>query len=295
MKALFFILVFLFSTSSLAKVKVVATTSSLASLVKEIGKDNVDVLSISNLKQDPHYIEAKPSYMVKLRSADVLVSVGLGLESGWLPNVIRGSKRPDLLSESGQKHLVVGKFINPIEIPAGKIDRSKGDVHAEGNPHFQYDPIEVNKVVVAISDKLSEIDKDRAQFYQAQKKSFEKKLLDSMAQWKHRVENSQVKYIVSYHKSFSYFLNRFNLNLLGEIEPKAGVPPTAKHIISLIKKIKSKKRVCILSENYFEKAAARRLHKKTNAQFVGLDVEFTGSYFDFIDKIVSAIESCSKE
>ncbi len=281
-----------FACSAQAKLKIMTTTTTLADIVRAVGEDKTEVTSLTKSTQDPHYVEAKPSYMVKIRNADLLVAVGLELETGWLANIQRGAKNPKLLDKA-RGFFEAGDFINPIEVPSGKIDRSHGDVHASGNPHFHLDPIKITKVIAALAKKLSELDPSNKNFYSKNADNFVEKINSKNKEWGNRVQKSKVKKVVTYHKSFNYLLKRYGIKTISNIEPNSGVPPTAKHIINLIKKIKEEKVKCLLNESYFETAAARRLQKETGAKLQILDVESSGDYLKLIDNIVTAIEGCS--
>ena len=153
---LFLALILWGSSVANAKINVVTTTTDLADLVRQIGGPHVTVQSITKARQDPHYVKAKPSLMVKLRRADLLVSVGLDLETGWLPRLIRGSRNPKIRSgEPG--NLKVGGFIKAIGIPTA-IDHSHGHVHAHGNPHFWLDPVQFKKIVSTVTKRLMKLD-----------------------------------------------------------------------------------------------------------------------------------------
>tara|TARA_B100000749_G_scaffold280887_2_gene279994 strand:+ start:51432 stop:52319 length:888 start_codon:yes stop_codon:yes gene_type:complete len=276
-----------------AELKVVTTTTTLENLVQEIGQDKVDVSSLTKSNQDPHFVEAKPSYMVKLRQADLLVSVGLDLEVGWIGNVQRGAKNPTLLKGS-KGFFAAGDHIEAIDIPEGKLDRAEGDVHPLGNPHFHLDPIKTISVVEALAIKLGELDSANAEFYQRRAADYAKTLKEKMKDWESRITKSQVNNVITYHKSLSYFLRRFDLDVVASIEPKPGIPPTAKHIISLIKLVKQKNVKCILNENYFETTAGERIKGVTQASLQIVPVEVQTDYFDLIESLVTAVENCGK-
>lgn len=253
---------FMFATSPLmAKVDVMTTTTNLADLTKKIGGDHVSVRSIAKGAQDVHFIEAKPSFMVKLSKADLLIAVGHGLEEAWLPLLQRGARNPKV--GAGQKgYLEVAPLISHLlEVPTGKISRAEGDVHPEGNPHVMLSP--KNAVIIAegIAKRLGEIDSAHAADYLANSKKFAEQVAEKMPKWQAQIDASKVKEIVTYHKSLSYFLDAFGLKAVIQIEPKPGVPPSTKHILKVIKTVKGKKIPVILVENYFDPAAAERIKK----------------------------------
>ncbi len=284
--------------SVLAELKIITTTTTLKSLVEKVGGKFVTVESITKGPQDPHFVEAKPSYMVKLRRADLIVSVGLDLEVGWLPNIIRGARNPNLI-KGKPGHLKAGQLIEPIEVPKGSVSRAQGDIHGFGNPHFLLDPDRAIQVGQGISEKLTELDPKNKSGYEKNFSTFKNKTLKLTRDWELRVAESGIANIVTYHKTLNYFLQRFKINLSGSIEPQPGIPPTAKQIIALIKKIKKDKVVCILNESFFEKMAAERLKKDTpvTVKVVATEVGATPqakNYFELVESLVSAVESCKK-
>ena len=278
---------------SYAKLNVVTTTTTLAHLAKALGAAHVEVVSITKAGQDPHFVEAKPSYMVKLRRADLLISVGLGLEVGWIGLIRRGGRNPKILP--GQKgHFEAGSFIEALEVPKGKTDRSQGDVHPEGNPHFHLDPIRFLAVAKALSERLTELDPANASDYRANFKSMKESIEKSLVEWQERIQKSGIRKVIAYHKSLNYFFHRFGLVPVGYIEPKPGVAPSAKHIVQLIRKIKIEKIRCILNEDYYEETAARRVAMKDGVAVVSVPVEVQSSYSDLIERLVVAVELCGK-
>lgn len=293
MKKTIFIFTILVATISQAKLRVVTTTSTLQSLVKEIAQERVEVLSLTTQAQDPHFVEAKPSYMVQLRQADLLVAVGLDLEIGWLENIQRGAKNPEILT--GKKgFFAAGEQAELIEIGTEKMDRANGDVHPHGNPHFHLDPLNMIRVAAALANKLAELDPKNAEFFKAQALAFSDKIKIHMIDWNLRVKNSKIQNVLTYHKSLNYFLKRFGLRAMATIEPKPGIPPTAKHIIALMQLVKEKKVKCILNESYFETTAAERIKKETGAKLQVVPVEVQSHYFDLIESLVKAVEMCGQ-
>lgn len=293
MKFLIIILMLAGACSAQAKLKVMTTTATLEALVKEVGQDKVEVSSLTKSTQDPHFVEAKPSYMVKLRQADLLVTVGLGLEVGWIGNVQRGAKNPKILmGNSG--FFSVEDHIDAIEVYEGRVDRAEGDVHPSGNPHFHLDPLKAAEVAKALAKKLGELDSSNSEFYRDRASAFDEKIRLRMKEWQSRIQNANIKSVLTYHKSLNYFLKRFDLISVSTIEPKPGIPPTAKHIISLIKLVKNKNVKCVLNESYFETTAGERIKRETGASLQVVPVEVQSDYFDLIDSQVTAVENCGK-
>ncbi len=296
------ILIFLLISSltpvtAFAKLNVLTTTTTLKSIAKSIGGKYVKVNSITKGTQDPHFVEAKPSYMVKARQADLIIAVGLDLEIGWLPNIIRGSRNPKIM-DGGPGYFQASRFITPIQVQKGRVDRSKGDIHALGNPHFILDPLRTIKIAKALSKKFSKLDPNNEIYYNQNAKTFEKKINQKLLKWHKRIKQKGIKKVVTYHKTLSYFLHRFGLKLSGEIETKPGVPPTIKYILSLMETIKKEKVSCILVESFFETNTAQRIKKNVPLQIKVIPTEVNATkkatnYEALIETIVASIESCT--
>lgn len=295
MKKIFFSLFFGFTAH--AEIKIVTSTSTLADLAKTIGGSFVTVTSIAKGPQDPHYIEAKPSYMVLLKNADLFVTNGLDLEIGWLPNVIRGARNPNI-SEGGLGFLEAGSTITAIDIPE-KVDRSQGDIHPKGNPHFLLDPLRAIQFTKALAERLSTLDPNHKADFVKNQKSFADLTEADLKKWKARVAATKIKALITYHKTLSYFLSSFDLRSADTIEPKPGIPPTPSHVIELQRKIRDEKIPCILVESFFETDSVSKLSKDTGIKYfvVPSEVESTKeakSYRELIESLVSSVEKCAK-
>ena len=294
------LIVFLFlsilSNSALAKPLVLATITDLGAILKEVGGSEIDLEVICKGSQDPHHIEAKPSFMLTASKADLLVAVGLGLEVGWLPSIIRGAGNASI--NPGQKgYLEVGPLVDPIEVPMGKVTRAEGDVHPEGNPHITLDPIRSGQIAQKLAQRLSEIDPKNQKLYTERAEKFNSRLNQKMKDLKKRIEASGVKKIITYHKTLNYFFNRFGIENSGMLEPKPGVPPTGPHILSIITLAKEQKVPLNMIENFFDDKAAQRI--KTDVpglRVVIVPVAVGGesginTLDDLYEKLTSVIES----
>lgn len=217
-----FIIIFL-PFCAFAKIQVATTTSDLAAIVHEVGQNNVDVFSIAKGTQDPHQIEAKPSFMVKLRNTDLVIEQGLELETAWIDPLIRGARNPKL-SEKNAVLELAGE-LSPLEIPQGKISRAEGDVHPGGNPHFQLDPVRLGEAAILIADRLAELDPTHQEEYSKNAAAFKKLMDDKTKEWQERIKKTGITAIVTYHKTFTYFCDRFQLQCDLQLEPKPGIPP----------------------------------------------------------------------
>jgi len=240
------------------KLKVLTTTTDLQSIAAEIGRDQVIVESLARGTQDPHFVEAKPSFMTKASRSDLLISIGLGLEIGWLPNIVRGARNPSInFGEPG--NLVVNNEIETIEKPTTAVSRADGDVHPEGNPHVTLDPHRAIQVAKIIANRLGQLRPGQKDEFNKSALAFENRMKEKTDQWKTRIERSGVKKIVTYHKTLSYFLNRFGIENSGILEPKPGIPPTSGHMIEIIKKIQNEKIPLILVENFFDPSPLKKI------------------------------------
>ena len=241
-----------------AKLNVVTTIPDLAVVVSEIGVDNVSVQSISKGTQDPHFIEAKPSYMVKVSRADLVVSLGLEIEIGWLPPILNGARNPRVMPGT-KGYLELGPFVGPIEVPTEKVTRAEGDVHPFGNPHFNLDPIRMGAVAGKIAERLGELDPDHAATYSDNARKFELRMEEKTKNWQARINKTGITKIITYHKTLNYFLGRFGIKNPINLEPKPGIPPTAQHILEVVKVAKAQKIKLIMVENFYDTSFAGKI------------------------------------
>ncbi len=299
MKYILFFLLILSPHFLFATLKVVTTTTDLEALVRQVGKDKIEVSSISKGSQDVHQIEAKPSFMIRLRNADLVVSQGLELEAAWLGPLTVGARNPKILLGS-PGYLELGPALNPIEIPKGNISRSQGDVHPGGNPHFQLDPMRMGQAAILVAEKLGALDPAEKPFYLQQAKLFQTHLQEKTKLWDARLKKTGLKEIITYHKTFGYFLDRFGILGVMELEPKPGIPPTASHLLEVISVIKKRSIKLVLIESYYDNSAGDKLKQEIPGLVVlQVPVSVGGepdvkSTEDLIEKIVAAFESVKK-
>ncbi len=253
------------SARAQGKLNVITTTEDLASIAREVGGDRVTVESISRGYQDPHFVEAKPSFILKLQRADVLVVVGRELEIGWLPPLIQQS-RNSKVQQGAEGYLDASLQAQILEVPQGQITRAMGDVHPLGNPHYWLDPENGKRIAKQIADKFSQLRAgDRAQFEQrltdftARLDAAEKRWLAQMAPYKGTK-------IVTYHRSFPNFAERFGLDIVGYVEPRPGIPPSPQHTLDLINEMKRQNVKLVLVEPYFDLKTPNAIGRATGAQ-----------------------------
>jgi zinc/manganese transport system substrate-binding protein len=248
------------TAQAFSALRVITTTSDLNAIASEVGGQDVESEAICKGAQDPHFIEPKPSFMVKASRADLIIAVGMGLEVGWLPNIVRGARNP-AVNPGGKGYLEVGSSVQPLEVPTGSISRADGDVHPEGNPHVTLDPIRAGEIALLIAKKFGELDAPHAARYNERAQALQKRLTDKTKSWSERIAKSKVAKVVTFHKTLTYFLDRFKIGNPMILEPLPGLPPTAKHVMDVINLVKSDKIPLILVENFFDPTVADRIHK----------------------------------
>jgi len=221
-----------------AKLNVVATLPDFGAIAQEIGGDKIKVTTIARGTEDQHFVDARPSYIRLLNQADVLVEGGAELEIGWLPPLVAGARNAKILSDAAG-HVILSRSIHLLEVPNGPVDRSMGDVHPLGNPHFSVDPANGKNIAGALTETFSRLDPANATYYEANLKRFDERLDKKLAEWTKLLEPHRGTKVVTYHKSFDYFLERFGFQLAGTIEPKPGIEPSPSYINALIQRIKS--------------------------------------------------------
>ena len=270
-----------------AKIKIVTSTSDMASLAQEVGGDRVEVESIARGYQDPHFVEAKPSFLLRLRQADLLIVVGLDLEIGWLPPLITQSGNPRIQLNSGG-YLDASQFAEILEKPTGVVTRAMGDVHPFGNPHYWLDPDNGRRIAQGIANKLSELRASDAAYFNGRFADFDKRLTDAEKVWDAQMESFHGRKVVTYHRSWPNFLKHFGLVSAGEIEPRPGIPPTPSHTLELINMMKRDNVKILLVEPYFDLKTPNSIAHDTGAQVavmppsVGGEKEIT-DYFKLFD------------
>ena len=283
------------SPEAQAKLNVVTTIQDLASIAREVGGDNANVDAIAKGTQDPHFIEAKPSFMTKTSRADLVISIGLDLEIGWLPNVVLGARNPKVAPGSSG-FLEVGSMVQPLELPTGKITRAEGDVHPLGNPHVTLDPIRAGEIAIVIAQRMGQLDSENATTYMTRAKAMQKRLQDKTKVWQARVNKSGVKKAISYHKTLTYFFDRFNIDNPAILEPKPGIPPTAGHTLDVISLIKEQKIPLIMVENYFDPTVTNRIKESVpSIRVTVVPVAVDGapginSVDDLIENLIKTVE-----
>lgn len=270
-----------------AKVRVVASTSDLASIAGMVGGDLVETESIVTGKKDPHFVEILPSYMIKVARADIYLKVGGDLDY-WADRIIDGSQNATLLIVD------CSHDVEFLEKPTTRIDASQGDIHRQGNPHYWLDPQNGTIVARAIADALTKVDPANAGAYQAGLERFNEELARRMEEWRQLAEPLRGVEIITYHNSWPYFARAFGVSVVGFVEPKPGIEPTPSHTAQLISLVKSRGIRIIGREPYFSSRTPDSIARQTGAVVVVLPPSVGGSddaadYFRLFDALLSRL------
>jgi ABC-type Zn uptake system ZnuABC Zn-binding protein ZnuA len=275
------------TTAEAKKLNVVTSTTDMAALAQEVGGDKINVESIAKGYQDPHFVEAKPSFLLKLRQADLLISVGLQLEIGWLPPLITQSGNPRI-QVGAPGYLDSSQFSEILEIPQGTVTRAEGDVHPLGNPHYWLDPDNGRRIARGIANKLADLDPGDAAYFQQRFQDFDKRLSAEEQKWDSMMRPYRGRKVVTYHRSFPNFARRFGLDVIGYVEPRPGIPPTPSHTLEMIRLMKRENCKVVLVEPYFDLKTPQSIGRETGAQVVvylpsvGGEKQVT-NYFELFD------------
>jgi zinc/manganese transport system substrate-binding protein len=255
------------SAAQAKKLNVITATTDMAALTQEVGGDKVSVEAMARGYQDPHFVEAKPSFLLKLRQADLLITVGLQLEIGWLPPLIAQSGN-SRIQTGAAGYLDASQFAEILDIPTGTVTRAMGDVHPLGNPHYWLDPDNGRRIAKGLAAKLSEMDPPDAAYFQQRFQDFEKRLTAAEQKWEAEMKPFRGKKVVTYHNSFPNFAKHFGLNVIGYVEPRPGIPPTPSHTIELIGLMKRENCKVILVEPYFDLKTPKSVAAQTGGNVV---------------------------
>src|SRR6187455_51865 len=245
-----------------AQLKVVTSTTDLYDIAKAVGGNKITATHIGEGYQDPHFIEAKPSFVLQLRNADVWAFVGLDLEIGWMPLLLDGARNPKIRL-GGSGYVDASKAIRVLDTPQGNVDRSMGDVHPLGNPHYWLDPENGRRIARLFKAKFSELDPKNAAVYDANTRAFEAKLNAAESAWAGDLATIRGKPIVAWHTSWRYFADYNKVNIVAFMEPKPGVPPSPSHLYQVIQTVKRTGAKAIIMEPFYDRKVADLVAKQT--------------------------------
>ena len=275
-----------------AKLNVVATLPDYAALASAIGGDKIEITAMGKPTEDPHFVDARPSFVVKLRSADVLIEGGAELEMGWLPPLLQNARNAKI--ETGAPgRVVASQGIRLMEVPTN-LTRAAGDVHAMGNPHFMVDPIIAKAVAQHIAQAFAAVDAANAATYQANYKKFEATIDAKLQEWGAKLLPFKGANVVAYHDSWVYFAHRFGFNIETFLEPKPGIPPSPSHLAEVIAAMKAQKAKAVIVEPFHNRKIAEKVAASTGAKVVDFAqypgaLPGTDSYVALIDVLVSRL------
>ncbi len=280
------------------RLNVVATTPDLAAIARAIGGDAVDVKALAKPTEDPHFVDAKPSHILTLNRADVLVDGGAELELGWLPALLE-SARNTRIAAGAPGRVSAAQGVKLLEVPTS-FDRAHGDVHALGNPHFLLDPANVRLIAANIAQHLSAVDAARAAEYQTNLRTFLTTLDAKQTEWQAALAPYANARIVTYHKDFIYLAERFKLDVIATLEPKPGIAPSPAHLAGVIGAMKAQHARVILVQTFQNRRTAETVARQTNGLVIDMSQQpgalpGTDTYFTMMDAIVRALAKALAE
>lgn len=276
-----------------APLKVVTTTSDLAALAGEVGGEDAEVVSLAKGYQDPHFVDGKPSFLLKLRAADMFIQIGLEMEVAWAPGLLANARNPRILPGS-DGFLDASEGCEILQVPQGKVDRAQGDAHPLGNPHYWTDPENGRVIARSIARRMEKLRPEKAAAFAARLAAFEKRLDEAEARWKALLEPHRGAPVVTYHNSWPNFAKRFGLEVFDFVEPKPGVPPSPQHVQKLEERMRERKVRVVLMEPYFDARLPEKIARETGARLLPFPPSVGGtpgiaSYLDLFDSNLKAL------
>ena len=252
-----------------AAVRIVTTTEDLAALTREIGGDRVEVTALAKGYQDPHFVEPKPSFLVAVSRADLVIAIGRELEIGWLPTLLR-SARNGKVQPGSAGYLDASLTVRIVEIPTGQITRAMGDVHPQGNPHYWLDPGNGRRMADVIRERLSQLAPADAAYFAARYADFDRRLAAAESRWDAAMAPFKATKVVTYHRSWPNLMDRWGLVVMGYVEPRPGIPPSPSHTIQLITDMKAQGVKLVIVEPYFDKKTPQAIAAQVGGSVVEL-------------------------
>jgi ABC-type Zn uptake system ZnuABC Zn-binding protein ZnuA len=289
MKKLVFVFMILFAgifNLYAGTIKVVTTTTDMRSITEFIGGNKVSVTSIATGFENPHFVVPKPSYIISLSIEDLFVSVGLDLETGWSPQLL-SSSRNTKIQKGAAGYVDASAGVGLLQVPSS-VNRSEGDIHIYGNPHYWLDPLNGKVIARNIANGLERVDPSNKSIYESNLQTFYKRIDDKMKEWTAKMAPFKGSKIIAYHNEWVYFETRFGLNIVDFMEPKPGIPPTPSQLVKVIKEIRTNNIKVIVSSPYFSTSSSDVVAKQTGVKEVTLGTsvgafESIKNYFDLFD------------
>jgi zinc/manganese transport system substrate-binding protein len=285
-------------SASAKQLNVVATITDFGAIAREVGGDKVKVTSIAKGTEDSHFVDARPSFVRVLNQADVLIEGGAELEIGWLPPLVNGARNAKILAEA-PGHVVLGRYIRLTEVPTGPIDRSMGDVHPLGNPHFWLDPENAKTIARVLAETFAKLQPADSAYFQGNARAFTDRLDKKMAEWSKILAPYRGTKVVSYHKSFDYFFDRFGFELVGTIESRPGIEPSPAYINGLVQRLQGAGVKAVIVEPYRKRGTAEKVAQSLGAALVIMPEKVEGNakvkeYISLFDNDVGQIDEALK-
>jgi zinc/manganese transport system substrate-binding protein len=284
--------------ASAQTLNVVTTTEDLGAIAREVGGDKVTVTALAKGYQDPHFVDPKPSFILAVSRADLLIVVGRELEIGWLPPLLT-SGRNNKVQQGSKGYLDASLTVRILDIPAGQITRAMGDVHPLGNPHYWLEPGNGRRIAVAVKDKLSELSPANAALFAQRYTDFDTRLAAAEKRWDAAMAPYKGTKIVTYHRSWPNFMEHFGLNVTDYVEPKPGIPPSPSHTLALIQDMKSQGVKIVVVEPYFDLKTPQSIAAQVGGQVVVLapsvgGAKEAGDYLKLFDYDVNLLAAALK-
>jgi len=282
-----------------SKLNVMTTTEDLASIAREVGGERIAVEAIARGYQDPHFVEAKPSFILKLQKADLLIVIGLELEIGWLPPLVQQS-RNGKIQPGAEGYLDASQGVQKLEIPTGQITRAMGDVHPLGNPHYWMDPENGKRIAKEMVDAFDRLRPGDRAYFDQRLADFNTRLDAAEKRWLAAMAPYKGTKVVTYHRSFPNFAERFGLEIIGYVEPRPGIPPTPQHTLDLINEMKRQMVKVVLVEPNFDLKTPTAIGRETGARVLVMPpsvggVKETSNYFTLFDYNINLLVNALKQ
>ncbi len=282
-----------------AVLRVVTTTEDLAALAREVGGDRIEAVALARGYQDPHFVEPKPSFILAVNRADLVIAVGRELEIAWLPTLLT-SGRNAKVQPGAPGYLDASLNVRILDIPTGQITRAMGDVHSQGNPHYWLDPANGRRIAQAIRDRLSQIAPAERAYFAGRYDAFDKRLAAAEARWDAALAPYAGTRVVTYHRSWPNLMERWKLDVIGYVEPKPGIPPSPSHTLQLITEMKKQAVKLIIVEPYFDKKTPQAIASQVGGMVLELPPSVGGlpgitDYIGLFDHDVAALAAALKQ
>lgn len=295
---LFIVIIFCFFSVAIAgTIKVVTTTTDMKSIAELIGGNKVSVTSIATGYQNPHFVDPKPSYIISLTKADMFVTVGLDLETGWSP-LLLSSSRNNKIQKGAQGYVDASAGVGLLQVPSS-ANRAEGDIHIFGNPHYWLDPLNGKVIARNIANGLERVDPSNKALYEANLQAFFIRIDSKTKEWQTKMASFKGAKIIAYHNEWVYFETRFGLQIVDFMEPKPGIPPSPSQLVKVIKEVKANNIKVIISSPYFSTSSSDVVAKQTGVKVLTLATSVGGfdsikNYFDLFDYNINQLMAALK-